>query len=94
MLAPLLQKNDRKAYWLIGIFSVIVFAVVVALGKIQLDIDADFDVHIFAKLNAFINATVAVLLVAALVSVKGKKYQQHRNMMMAAMVFSLLFLVS
>ena len=94
MLAPLLQKNDRKAYWLIGIFSVIVFAVVVALGKIQLDIDADFDVHIFAMLNAIINATVAVLLVAALVSVKGKKYQQHRNMMMAAMVLSLLFLVS
>ncbi len=94
MLAPLLQKNDRKAYWLIGIFSVVVFAVVVALGKIQLDINADFDVHIFAMLNAIINATVAVLLVAALVSVKGKKYQQHRNMMMAAMVLSLLFLVS
>ncbi len=94
MLAPLLQKNDRKAYWLIGIFSIVVFAVVVALGKIQLDIDADFDVHLFAKLNAIINATVAVLLVAALVSVKGKKYQQHRNMMMAAMVLSLLFLVS
>lgn len=94
MLSPLLQKNDRKAYWLIGIFSVIVFAVVVALGKIQLDINADFDVHLFAKLNATINATVALLLVAALVSVKGKKYQQHRNMMMAAMVLSLLFLVS
>lgn len=94
MLHPLLQKNDTKAYWLIGIFSVVVFAVVVLLGRIQLQLETGFDVHIFAKLNAILNATVAVLLVAALISVKAKNYKQHRNLMIAAMLLSLLFLLS
>ena len=48
MLAPSIQKNDKKAGWLIGIFSVVVFSVVVALGKIELKLETGFDVHIFS----------------------------------------------
>ena len=32
------SKNDKKAYWLIGIFSVVVFSAVLALGKFKLEI--------------------------------------------------------
>ena len=53
-----------------------------------------FDVHIFAAFNAFVNATIAVLLVAALVAVKNAKYQLHKQLMMAALILSILFLVS
>lgn len=88
------QKNDRKAYTLIGIFSVIVFAAVVILGRVKLNIQTGFDVHIFAKANAVINSCVAILLIIALVAVKNKNYSLHKKLMLGAMVFSVLFLVS
>lgn len=94
MLPASLTKNDKKAYWLIGIFSVVVFSVVVLLGKFQLEVDLGFDVHIFATANAIINATIAVLLVAALWAVKNKQYALHKQLMLAALVLSVLFLVS
>lgn len=94
MLEPSLPKNDKQARWLIAIFSVVVFTAVVVLGKVKLDVDVNFDVHIFATINAFINATIAVLLVAALVMVKQKKYAAHKRLMMAALLLSIVFLVS
>ena len=94
MLQPTWKKNDVKAKWLIGIFSVVVFAVVVFLGKFTLEVDLGFDVHVFAAINALINSIVAVLLVAALVAVKNKKYLLHKKFMMTALVLSVLFLVS
>lgn len=94
MLQASISKNDKKAYWLIGIFSVVVFLAVSVLTKIKLNVDLGFDVHIFAAFNAFVNATIAVLLVAALVAVKNTKYQLHKQLMMAALVLSVLFLVS
>jgi putative membrane protein len=96
MLAPSLKKNDTKAKWLIGIFSVIVFATVTVLGKYNLagKVNLAFDVHIFALANAVINATVAVLLIAGLFTVKRKNYYLHKKIMLAAMVLSVLFLLS
>lgn len=94
MLKASITKNDQKAYWLIGIFSVVVFLAVSVLTKIKLNVDLGFDVHIFAAFNAFVNATIAVLLVAALVAVKNAKYQLHKQLMMVALVLSILFLVS
>jgi putative membrane protein len=79
MIEASIQKNDRKAYWVIGIFSVIVFTVVVALSRFKLDIQTSFDVHIFAKIDALTNAIVAVLLVVALIAVKQKKYKCIRT---------------
>ena len=84
MLQASISKNDKLAKWLIGIFSVVVFTVVVLLSKFKLDVDLGFDVHIFAKANAVINTVIAVLLVAALVAVKNGNYQMHKKMMMAA----------
>ncbi|MDX1937338.1 MAG: DUF420 domain-containing protein [Flavihumibacter sp.] len=94
MLQAAFKKNDGKAKWLIGIFSVVVFGAVVALGRFKLEVDLGFDVHVFAKINAVINSIVAVLLVAALVAVKQKKYTLHKKIMMGAMILSILFLVS
>ena len=94
MLEPSLPKNDKQARWLIGIFSVVVFTPVVVLGRVKLDIGVNFDVHIFAKINAFINASIAVLLVAALVAVKQKSYALHKRIMMLALLLSVAFLVS
>ncbi|GEO09632.1 DUF420 domain-containing protein [Segetibacter aerophilus] len=94
MLEATFTKNDRKAYWIIGIFSVVVFGVIVALGSFKLNYHPGFDVHIFAKFNAVINSCVAVLLIVALVAIKNGKYELHRNVMLGAMFLSVLFLVS
>lgn len=94
MLEASISKNDKKAAWLIGIFSVVVFSVVVLLGRFKLDVDLGFNVHIFATINAVINSIVAVLLVAALVVVKNGKYKLHKQLMMTALILSVLFLVS
>lgn len=94
MLTPSIQKNDKKAKWLIGIFSVVVLTAVVFLSKFTLNVNLPFDKHIFALINALLNTTVCILLVAALIAVKNKKFQLHRNIMLFAMVLSVLFLVS
>lgn len=94
MLPASITKNDKKANWLIGVFSVVVFVVVLILGSVKLDVDPGFDVHIFAKINAFINAIIAVLLVAALVAVRKQNYALHKKIMMTALVLSVIFLVS
>ena len=94
MLQATIQKNDKRAYWVIGIFSFVVFIAVVALGKFKLGYQPDFDVHIFAKINAYINSAVAILLIAALIAIKNKKYVLHKNIMLTAMLLSVLFLVS
>ena len=94
MLPPVLSKNDKLASRLIWLFSAIVFTAVVVLGRVTLQADLGFDVHVFALINAIINSMVAVLLVAALWAVKTGRYVAHKNMMMAAMVLSVLFLLS
>ncbi len=94
MLKPIIAKNDRMANWLIGIFSLVVFLVVVVLSKFKLDVSLGFDVHIFATINAFVNATIAVVLIAALIAVKKKNYELHKKFMMTALVLSIFFLLS
>ena len=94
LLQPALRKNDRKATWLIIIFSFVVFAAVSFLTKIKIDIDLGFDVHVFALANAIINSVIAVLLLCALISVKRKNYVLHKQLMITALVLSVVFLVS
>ena len=94
MLDPVLHKNDRKAKWLIGIFSFVVFTVIVILGRVKLNINPTFDVHIFARINAIINSFVSALLLAALIAVKMKHYVVHMRLMLTAMILSIIFLLS
>lgn len=94
LLSPSLNKNDKQARLLIGIFSFVVFAVVVFLGRVKLEVDLGFDIHVFAAINAVINSAIAVLLLAALVAVKSRKFRLHKNLMMTALLLSILFLLS
>lgn len=94
MLPPVLQKNDKKARTLILIFSFIVFAAVVLLSRVKLEVDLGFDPHLFATANAVINFMVTILLIAGFVTVKKGNYQLHKKIMMAAMILSVIFLVS
>jgi putative membrane protein len=94
MLEASLRKNDKRAYWIIGILSVVVFGAVTALGRFKLNVQPGFDVHVFAKINAVINTLVALLLVGGLIAIKNGRYKLHKRIMIGAMALSVLFLVS
>jgi putative membrane protein len=94
MLDPTIPKNDRLANRLIWAVSIIVFAVVVLLSRVKLNLNLSFNVHIFAAINAVINSMVAILLMAGLWAVKGRNFQLHRKIMMAAIILSVFFLLS
>lgn len=94
MLESSLKKNDKQAKLFIWIVSIVVFTAVALLAKIKLDINLGFNPHIFAQINAFINSIVAALLIIGLLTVKQKKYILHKNIMLAAIVLSVLFLLS
>lgn len=94
MLTPLFKKNDKQARLLIYTVSFVVFAAVAVLSRVQLEVDLGFDIHVFALINAIINSLVSILLVWALIAVKNKKYEQHKNIMFGAIILSVLFLVS
>ena len=95
MIEASIKKNDNLAKWLIGIFSFVVFTVVVLLGKYKLNINLGFNVHIFATLNAFLNACTACLLVGALLTVKvSKNFFLHKRIMITCLILSVIFLVS
>ena len=94
MLTPVLKKNDKQAKLLIYVVSFVVFAAVVVLSNFKLTFNLGFNPHIFALINAVINSVVAIMLVLALVAVKNKKITAHKNLMLAAIVLSVLFLVS
>jgi len=94
MLAPSIKKNDKLARLLILTVSFVVFAAVVLISRYKLTVDLGFNVHYFALFNAVVNATVSILLIAALIAVKVKNYVMHKKLMLTAIVLSIFFLVS
>lgn len=94
MLQPSFSGNKKKAKLFIYTVSFVVFAAVVVLSRYKLQVDLGFDVHLFAKANAVINSMVAILLLAGLFSVKQKKYELHKKIMLTAILLSVLFLLS
>lgn len=94
MLKATWRKSDAKARALIMAVSLIVFAAVLLLSRIQLKVDLPFDVHVFALTNAIINTIVCILLLAGLWAVNARKFLLHKKIMLLAIGFSVLFLVS
>ena len=94
MLPPLLAKNDSQARWLIGIVSFVIFTAMVILSRVKLEAELGFDVHVFALANACINYGVSLLLILGLIAIKKRRYVLHKKLMLAAMILSIVFLVS
>jgi putative membrane protein len=94
MLKPILKKNDKLANIVVGVVSIIVFLAVVALKNIELGAAVGFDIHIFAHINAVINSIVSILLISGLVAIKSRRLELHKRIMMSAIIFSVLFVLS
>ena len=89
-----IAKNDRLSNLIIITLSVVVFALVTLMRRVKIDLGFDFDTHIFPAISASLNSIVAVLLLLGLWFVTQKEFEKHRMTMMAAVVFSILFLLT
>ena len=94
MLPAAWKKNDAKARIFIIAVSIIVFIAISVLSRVKLEVELGFDQHLFAKINAAINSTVSILLLAGLITVRKRNYLLHKRIMIVAIVLSSLFLVS
>jgi putative membrane protein len=94
VLPPSIKKNDKLAYALIIVVSVVVFAAVTFLSRFKWEVNLGFDKHIFAHLNALINTFVALILLGGLYAAKQKRFNTHKRLMLWAIALSVLFLVS
>ncbi len=93
-MKPALTINDKKAKRIIFSVSALIFLLIVFLGKIHLKLDLGFDTHVFALINAVLNTCVSIVLIWALIAVKKKNIQLHKNLMLTAILLSILFLLS
>ena len=89
-----ISKNDRLANIAIIGMSLLVFILISVTRRVKFDLGFDFDTHIFPAISAFLNSIVSVLLILGLAAIKRKKQVIHKNIMLAAMACSILFLVS
>ena len=86
-----LKKDDKKANILIWTVSAVVFAAVVILHELKIEVDLGFDPHFFARLNAIINGSVAFLLLLGLYLVKSKNFTAHKRVMNLSIILSVVF---
>jgi putative membrane protein len=95
-MQAIINKNDRRARFWIILVSVIIFAAVVLLDSkvLKIPYPFSFDVHQFALANAIINSLVSLWLIIALVAIKQKNINLHKNVVLLAIILSVLFLVS
>ena len=91
---PSISRNDKVARWLIFSVSLVVFAAIVLLSRVKVDVDLGFDKHLFAQANAIINSIVSVLLIAGYITVRQGKYELHKKLMIGAIILSCVFLMS
>ena len=91
---PIFKRNDKVAARLIWIISIAAFLAIAALSGVKLNANLGFNPHVFATFNAIVNSCVVLLLIAALIAVKSKKFILHKKIMLAAIILSVLFLIS
>ena len=85
---------DKRVTRFIWVFTAIVFVLVIVLHELpKMDSQPSF-VSFLPQLNAIINGTVFVLLISTLVAIKRKNIQLHKQLNTAAMVLSVVFLLS
>ncbi|MEZ4772242.1 MAG: DUF420 domain-containing protein [Bacteroidia bacterium] len=90
------KYNDRIYVPIIWVLSVVIpLAVAVLLNpRLAVNFNLGFNPLILPKINAGINATVSVLLIAGFIFIQNRQIVWHRRMMLSAFILSAVFLVS
>ncbi len=85
------EKNINLGIWVLSIVVPVLVAILLFAPKITI---VGFNYTFLPTLNASINFTVSVLLLAGVYFVKQKNIKMHKTMMLAAFVLSSIFLLS
>ena len=88
--------NDKTVFRLVFSISVVVFILVVILNRKVLPVPDTIPnfVYFLPKLNAIINATCSMLLLASLYFIRNKKITQHKQINLITFALSSVFLIS
>lgn len=96
MQSNTMPSNEKTALWVIGILSVAIPAVVALLMYMPREgttIENSF-ASVQPLFHAILNGATAIALAIGFYFIKNKKITQHKASMLAAFVFSAIFLVS
>jgi putative membrane protein len=88
--------NDRiyvPAIWTVSILIPLAVGILLTPGLLP-KIELGFNPLVLPKLNATINSTVSVLLIAGFIFIRAGKIRWHRLSMLSAFILSAFFLVS
>ncbi len=88
------MKEDKRIIWAIWVFTAVVFGLVIVLHELPQAESMPAWMSNAPLFHALLNGTCALLLIAALIAVKGKKIALHKKLNTGAMLLSLIFLLS
>lgn len=92
-MQKVIQAN--KGYLrLIYVVSIVVPALVAVLLFSPMKFEMAGWVKFLPTLNAILNSTTSVLLIAALFAIRAKKIELHRNLMLSSLILGAMFLIS
>ncbi|MFN7014026.1 MAG: DUF420 domain-containing protein [Bacteroidia bacterium] len=86
-----LQKKNLTPF-IVAVSIIIPVAVAILFFAPKLDVGSKLT--FLPALNAFLNGTTSVLLIAAFIAIKNKNIELHRKLMLSAVGLSVLFLLS
>ncbi len=87
------QALERKMNIAAWIISAAVLVLVVMMRYIKIPLPDGWDLSFLPGVHAILNGLAAVSLILALVMIKQKKVEAHQRFILAAMGFSVLFLL-
>lgn len=90
------KQNDKTVFKIVLSVSVLICIVVVILNQKLIPVPDSFPDFIYKlpMLNAFLNGTCSLLLIASLWAIKKRNIQLHKKLNLTAFFLSALFLVS
>lgn len=90
------KQNDKTVFKIVLAVTVLICVVVVALNQKIIPVPNSFPSFIYKlpMLNAFLNGTCSILLIASLWAIKNKNIALHKKLNLTAFFVSSLFLLS
>ncbi len=94
--ALLNKQNDKTVFKIVLAVSALICVVVVVLNQKLIPVPDTFPAFIYKLplLNAFINGTCSILLIASLWAIKKRNIRLHKKLNLTAFLLSSLFLIS
>lgn len=94
--ALLSKQNDKTVFKIVLAVSALICVVVVVLNQKLIPVPDTFPAFIYKlpMLNAFINGSCSVLLIASLWAIKKRNIELHKKLNLTAFLLSSLFLIS